>query len=249
VINAAPAPPETREEKITVPPGERKGGFAASPDGELVARAGDLSGEAPASLENGAAVELRLPDISVSGGKAPEQPSAMARPSNDGDLKQLMARASRTDYLRPDYSREVVKERSVESEFFGTRRFYTVHMNMPNLSSGAGSWVLRFAELEERHNLRGDAEPLTTPEAIRKVDPMYVAAAMREKIQGTVTLAALVLKDGTVANIRIVSSLDPRLDASAVSAMTQWKFQPARRGDTPIDLEVLVQIPFRLSSF
>jgi TonB family protein len=78
---------------------------------------------------------------------------------------------------------------------------------------------------------------------------MYVAAAARERVQGTVLLAALILKDGSVANIRVVRSLDARLDSSAVSALTQWHFRPATRNGAPVDLEVLVQIPFRLPSF
>lgn len=57
-------------------------------------------------------------------------------------------------------------------------------------------------------------------------------------------LAALILRDGTVANIRVVRSLDQRLDLSAISALTQWKFRPAMRDGRPVDLEVLVQIPF-----
>ena len=100
-----------------------------------------------------------------------------------------------------------------------------------------------------RGGLPGRAGELSTPEAVRKVDPMYVASAAREKVQGTVTLAALVLKDGTLANIRVVGSLDPRLDSSAVAALTQWQFSPARKGRQPVDLELLVQIPFRLTSF
>ena len=139
-------------------------------------------------------------------------------------------------------------DRPLESEFFGARRVYTIYMNMPNLTSAAGSWVLRFAEPNHPGNPREDASELSTPEAVRKVDPMYVAAAAREKVQGTVTLAALVLKDGTLANIRVVGSLDPRLDSSAVAALTQWRFQPARKNGVPIDLEVLIQIPFRISS-
>jgi TonB family protein len=134
----------------------------------------------------------------------------------------------------------------LEAEFFGARRVYTVYMNMPNLTSAAGSWVLRFAELSPRGKM--ETGELLTPEAVRKVDPMYVASAARERVQGIVTLAAVVLKDGTLSNVRVVGSLDPRLDSSAVSALTQWKFLPGRKNGSPVELEVLVQIPFRISS-
>jgi TonB family protein len=35
----------------------------------------------------------------------------------------------------------------VERQVFGDRKFYSLSLNMPNLNSAAGSWVIRFAEL------------------------------------------------------------------------------------------------------
>ena len=135
----------------------------------------------------------------------------------------------------------------MEPEYFGARRVYTLYINMPNLSSSSGSWVLRFAEPD-------DAEPqnaneVSSPVAVRKVDPQYAPGAARDRVEGTITLAALILRDGSVANIRVVSSLDPRLDLNAIQAFTRWEFEPAKRNGAPIDLEVLVQIPFRLPAF
>jgi len=47
----------------------------------------------------------------------------------------------------------------------------------------------------------------------------------------------------------VVKGLDARLDTSAVAALTQWRFEPATRDGRPVELEVLVQIPFSASSF
>ncbi len=52
---------------------------------------------------------------------------------------------------------------------FGDKKFYAMTLNMPNLNSAGGSWVIRFAELNPTLNEpQGD---LTAPEAIQKVDP------------------------------------------------------------------------------
>ena len=248
-ISVAPAPPS---EEVVIPSGSRAGEFAASPEGSGNESVGTPSANnAIASTTPGIGevpgeemAAIHLPGLSISGGRPTPAPSAINGRDPGGDLRRLMASIS-----RPTLTPEVMKDRPMESEFFGARRVYTVVMNMPNLTSAAGSWVLRFAELDGRRDLPGSADELSTPEAIRKVDPMYVASAAREKVQGTVTLAALVLKDGTLANIRVVGSLDPRLDSSAVAALTQWQFSPARKGRQPVDLELLVQIPFRLTSF
>jgi TonB family protein len=248
-VSLAPAPPE---EEIVVPRGSRAGEFHASPEGtgtesgpvpvhsEVVA----TSAETPASeLPNRELADIRVPGLSVSG-SAPPPPGIVVENRPEEDFKKLLAKAG-----RPSLIPEMPHARPLEPEFFGSRRVYTTYLNMPNLASGSGSWVLRFAELDADEPAPGGGSELSTPEAIRKVDPMYVAAAARERVQGTVLLAALILKDGSVANIRVVRSLDARLDSSAVSALTQWHFRPATRNGAPVDLEVLVQIPFRLPSF
>ena len=117
---------------------------------------------------------------------------------------------------------------------------------MPNLASGAGSWILRFAE---RDGEGSGEEEISSPVAVRKVDPKYAPAAVRERVEGTVTLAAQILRNGKVTSVKVVQGLDPRLDLSAVEALTLWQFEPARKKGVPIDLEVMVQIPFRLPAF
>jgi outer membrane biosynthesis protein TonB len=39
--------------------------------------------------------------------------------------------------------------------------------------------------------------------------------------------------------------VDTQLDANAMEALAQWKFQPAEKRGEPIDLEAVVHIPFR----
>jgi protein TonB len=105
---------------------------------------------------------------------------------------------------------------------------------------------LRFAE---RDGEGSGEEEISSPVAVKKVDPKYAPAAIRERVEGTVTLAAQILRNGNVTSVKVVQGLDPRLDLSAVRALTLWRFEPARKKGVPIDLEVLVQIPFRLPAF
>jgi len=37
------------------------------------------------------------------------------------------------------------------------------------------------------------------------------------------------------------------LNQSAMEALAKWKFTPASRGGEPVDVDVLVEIPFRLA--
>jgi len=127
------------------------------------------------------------------------------------------------------------------------KRTYTVSVNMPNLTSVTGSWVLRFAELDAEGNKTGRAPggELSSPEAIRKVDPKYPPALVEARIEGDVVLYAIIRKDGTVDSVQVLRSLEPELDRNAMSAFTRWQFWPAIKAGTPVDIEAVVTIPFR----
>jgi TonB family protein len=119
---------------------------------------------------------------------------------------------------------------------------YTLALDMPNITSYEGSWILRFTE-------RGGSSPedvLTAPVALRKVDPKYIASAAAEGVEGKVLLYAVIRRDGRVDEVRLVQGIDERLDASAVTTFSKWEFEPATRNGQAVDLEAVVQIPFRL---
>jgi TonB family protein len=133
-----------------------------------------------------------------------------------------------------------------ERAVFGNRKFYSLTLNMPNLNSARGSWVIRFAELNhDPKDTNGSAEDLSQPAATRKVDPAYPLQLMRENVTGTVILYAIIHADGTVGNVRILRGVDDRLDQFASQAVAQWQFQPAMKNGSPVDVEATFQIPFR----
>jgi TonB family protein len=147
--------------------------------------------------------------------------------------------------MQPD---SAAKLSEAERAIFGNRRFFSVTLNMPNLNSAGGSWIIRFAEL--KHDLsdrdsNAPAEDLSQPMATRKVDPAYPTQLMRENVHGTVILYAVIHADGSVGNVRVLRGIDERLDRFAAEAVSQWKFEPATRKGAPVDVEATFQIPFR----
>ena len=129
----------------------------------------------------------------------------------------------------------------LDRRVFGARKFYSMTLNMPNLNSAGGSWVIRFAELKENEN-KGD---LSAPVATQKVDPPYPTELMRHHVQGTVTLLAVIRSDGSVGDVRVLRGVDDRLDEYAREALLQWHFLPALKNGSAVDLEAVVIIPFR----
>src|SRR5438309_836047 len=70
---------------------------------------------------------------------------------------------------------------------------------------------------------------VTAPTLLYRVEPEYTAEARSKGVEGVTTLYAEVTKDGSAANIRVIKSLDPGLDAKAVAAVMQWRFQAGRK--------------------
>jgi TonB family protein len=68
---------------------------------------------------------------------------------------------------------------------------------------------------------------------------------MRENVAGTVILYAVIHSDGTIGNVKVLRSVDDRLDRFASDAISQWKFDPATKNGAPVDVEATFQIPFR----
>lgn len=90
----------------------------------------------------------------------------------------------------------------------------------------------------------GDSTP---PQVIFSPEPGYTPEARSKKITGEVSLRIEVQADGTTNNIRVLKSLDPGLDQSAVEAVTHWRFRPATKSGTPVPKEVVVTVRFRRS--
>jgi TonB family protein len=88
---------------------------------------------------------------------------------------------------------------------------------------------------------------VTAPRLIRHVRPGYTGEALRNKIQGSVVLEAIVTRDGCTSQIRVVRSLDPGgLDEEAIAAAAQWRFEPGRLDGAPVDVLVTIVLDFSL---
>jgi TonB family protein len=141
--------------------------------------------------------------------------------------------------VQPERAKLSQEERAV----FGDRKFYSLTLNMPNLNSAGGSWVIRFAELNQ--DASTDSAGLSAPTATRKVDPAYPLQLMRENVEGTVIVYAVIHADGSVGKVRVLRGIDDRIDPFARQAISQWQFRPATRNGAPVDVEATFQIPFR----
>jgi TonB family protein len=133
-------------------------------------------------------------------------------------------------------------------QIFGAKKVYTLLVNMPNLNSATGSWILNFSELHRATAANNPAHLASTdlsgPAPLMKSDPKYPPTLINEHVEGEVVLYAVIRANGSVDSVELVRGLDQQLDANAMHALAQWKFRPASRQGTPVDLEAIVHIPF-----
>lgn len=78
-----------------------------------------------------------------------------------------------------------------------------------------------------------------------RAQPAYTAEARRKHIEGTVTLSLIVGADGVPTDIRVEHSLDAGLDQSAVAAVRQWRWDPARVNGKPSRTLNSVRVNFK----
>jgi len=260
MVGSPPHPPE----------GNRRGSFAATPEGHAAASGSPgsstgTSGSAAGSHSggvNGSGTSSSAKTSLPSGlyvGMPPAKPAPTAgdpapKASTESVNPNLIAsvRPPRVTSARPMQPETSAKLSEPERAVFNGRKFYSVTLNMPNLNSGGGSWVIRFAELNHEstpHDAKATAPDLSQPMATRKVDPAYPLQLMRQNVTGTVILYAVIHADGSVGSVKVLRGVDERLDHFASDAVSQWKFDPATKNGVPVDVEATFQIPFKPTRF
>lgn len=85
---------------------------------------------------------------------------------------------------------------------------------------------------------------VVAPKVVKDVKPSYAPEAMRERISGTVEVECVVLPDGTVGDARVASSLHPQLDAEALKAVRQWRFEPGTKDGKAVPVQVSITMTF-----
>jgi TonB family protein len=87
---------------------------------------------------------------------------------------------------------------------------------------------------------------ITAPSIIREVKPEYTEDARKRNIEGDVVLEIVVRSDGSVGEVKVLQGLGGGLDRRAIDAVREWRFNPAKRFGTPVDVMVEVAVEFKL---
>jgi periplasmic protein TonB len=76
--------------------------------------------------------------------------------------------------------------------------------------------------------------------------PVYPPLAKAAHVQGTVTFAATIGKDGTVQNLQLVSG-PPLLVQAAMQSVNQWVYRPTIVDGNPVAVTTTIEVNFTLA--
>ena len=81
---------------------------------------------------------------------------------------------------------------------------------------------------------------------ITQVKPQYPPMARTARIEGQVVLRAVIGRDGTIQNLRLISG-HPLLVKAAIDAVSRWRYRPYYLNGEPIEVETQVTVNFTLN--
>jgi periplasmic protein TonB len=87
---------------------------------------------------------------------------------------------------------------------------------------------------------------ISAPQPVSTPDPEYTQEARNAKTEGTCILWMIVDQQGHPRDIRVVRGLGFGLDARAIEAVKQWRFQPAMKDGQPVNVQISVEVGFHL---
>jgi len=113
------------------------------------------------------------------------------------------------------------------------------------LSGGAGGAQDKERQAFEKGAVKAVGE-IKPPKLIKQVEPVYPDEAAKAGIEGTVILEARASEKGDVEDARILRSI-PALDAAAVAAVKQWKYEPLLINGKPQKILFTVTARFQMT--
>jgi protein TonB len=81
---------------------------------------------------------------------------------------------------------------------------------------------------------------------VYRVEPRYTPVLRSIGLQGTVVLHAIIQRDGTIGELRVDSG-HALLAQEATRAVSQWRYRPTLLNGTPVEVETIITVVFKLS--
>ena len=75
--------------------------------------------------------------------------------------------------------------------------------------------------------------------------PQYPESARSRSAQGTILLQGVILTDGSLGGLKVLSPPDAELADAAMDAVKQWRYQPALLNGQPVEVVTTIAVNYR----
>ena len=87
---------------------------------------------------------------------------------------------------------------------------------------------------------------MVAPKKVRDVRPVYPEQERRAARDATVKIGAVIGTDGSVRDMRLLSSADADFVNAAMDAISRWQFTATRVAGVPVDTNMIVTVNFEI---
>ncbi len=121
---------------------------------------------------------------------------------------------------------------------------YTMVIPIENLPEYTTDWIIWFAEHDSKPG-GPDVLNVRAPIPLRKFESVEpVAPGQRRELR--VQIAGVITKDGKLTAPTLLRNLTSFYENAVLRDLESWEFKPATRDGTPVDIDVVLEIPFNL---
>ncbi len=106
---------------------------------------------------------------------------------------------------------------------------------------------LKFIPLPEEDRFFEIEQTEIKPVPKRQIEPVYPPSLKRTRVNGRVTIAFIVDKEGNVINPIAENASHPAFVQPAIDAISRWKFNPGYRGGEPVAVRIRAPLIFRVN--
>jgi hypothetical protein len=194
--------------------------------------------QGPAASGTATAAGLTVPDLTIRQPQPENIPATPTRQILYADIFNSIPLATLSAPLRPS-SRGI--PRSVDAHFNG-RSVYAMVIPMEHLLVYAGDWIMWFAD---RQSKPGETPLVRAPVPLRKlevVDQTPPSGRIGTRIQ----LSATLRKNGRLDDLALLTETSELVQRAVFQDVSSWEFQPATSDGAPVDVDVVLEIPFSL---
>ncbi len=144
--------------------------------------------------------------------------------------------------FKPQFTQQKIIKVSFFNSEISKKKFINNNLQNSLNNKSANSKSTNFVE---KNNVQ--SEPIFDAQYLNNPAPLYPKVARDRGIEGKILLEVVVKEDGSALNVKLISSSGSSLlDESALEAVKNWQFIPAKKFGKFVQAKVIVPIEFKI---